>query len=77
MKKIIETVFIPSWNTIAIICEGGEIYIEFIRGIFFTKDEVRTKKLGLGYNEEFYRDREELFDEVDDYYRSRYIHPKS
>ena len=61
--KLIETIFLPNWNTTAIICEGGKIYIQLTKGRYYTKEQVRTD-LGTGWNDKFYNDREQLFDEM-------------
>ena len=71
--KVIETVFLPNWNTTAIICEGGKIYIQLTQGRYYIKEQVRTD-LGTGWNDKFYNDREQLFDEIYNYYSEHYCH---
>tara|TARA_R110002020_G_scaffold7277_1_gene30746 strand:+ start:112 stop:393 length:282 start_codon:yes stop_codon:yes gene_type:complete len=71
--KLIETIFLPNWNTTAIICEGGNVYVELMKGKYISKGQVRTD-LGEGWNERFYKIREQIFDELHDYYKENYCH---
>ena len=67
--NVVTTIFLPEWSATAIICEGGMVYIQLLAGRYITKQEVRGGILGFGCNEDFYRRREQLFDEV----RARYL----
>jgi len=66
--KILETLFLPEWNTTAHICEGGLIYVQLIAGRYYTKYQYVQDEIFLQFNSSFHEPRLKLFDELQEYY---------
>ena len=72
IKKVLEIVYLPDWNTHAYICEDGKIYLQLIVGRCFTKEEFLSQEWLSSHNEEFKNSRLKVFDELEEYYKTNY-----
>lgn len=73
MLTILETLFIPDWNTTAQVCEEGVIYIALQQGRYYTKEEFLNSDMCNGMISDFKNNRLNLFNEVEEYYIQKYI----
>jgi len=73
IKKILEIVFLPDWNTHAYICEGGDIWIQLMPGRCFNKEkfiksQITFSQMGTPYKVKVI----ELFDALTQYYEDTF-----
>jgi hypothetical protein len=73
IKEVLETVFIPEWSTHAYICKGGEVWIQLQMGKCFLRRKFLIDPLSdMDQNGSYKKRVLELFDELDEYYKTKY-----
>ncbi len=71
-KEVIEILFLPKWSTHAYICKDGDIWVQLQLGKCYNRQKFVDDPSFESYNEKFIQLRLDLFDELDEYYKTKY-----